>query len=104
MTESGQYMNGYLFEHEGQVVGFATVAKTFSTEAGGLVAWLEELYIRPNYRSLGLGKEIFEYIENSYSNIKRIRLEVERDNVRAMNLYKKKGFHILDYLQMVKDF
>lgn len=97
-------MNGYLFIYEEEIVGFATVAKSFSTEAGGLVAWLEELYIRPNYRSLGLGKEIFVFIEKTYPNLKRIRLEVEKDNTRAINLYEKKGFHNLDYVQMIKDY
>ena len=36
---------------EGEIVGYLLTAKTYSREAGGLVLWLEEMYMRPAYRS-----------------------------------------------------
>ena len=34
-------------------------------------------------------------------NAKRFRLEVEEDNIPAVNAYKKQGFEYLEYKQMV---
>lgn len=75
--------------------------KTFSQEAGGLVVWLEEGYIREPYRSMGLMSEFFLYIEQ-HCPAARYRLEVEPDNPRAIALYERKGFRFIPYLQMIK--
>lgn len=99
-----QYMDGYIFEMDGTIAGFTTLAKTFSTEVGGLVVWIEELYIKQEFRSKGIGSQIFTFIEKEYRDIKRIRLEVEKDNLKAMALYKRKGFCELEYTQMIKEF
>ncbi len=105
LMRSDVYAECYIIEHEGNVAGFALLAKTFSQEAGGLVIWLEELYIRPEYRSKGLGSEFFEYLEkNMDSSVKRIRLEVEEENTRVVKLYEKMGFKWFNYDQMVKEY
>lgn len=70
----------YLFEQDGQIAGYGTLAKTFSTEAGGLVIWLEEVYIRQEFRGSGLGSRFFRFIEEMYEGTAaRLRLEVEPD-------------------------
>lgn len=105
LMRSDVYAEGYMIEYEEKTAGFALLAKTFSQEAGGLVIWLEELYIRPEYRSKGLGSEFFEYLEkNADSRIKRIRLEVEKENTRVVKLYEKLGFKWFAYDQMVKEY
>ncbi len=99
------YTDGVILEADGKTVGFGITAKTYSREAGGMVLWLEELYILPEYRSRGLGREFFAYAEgyareNGYA---RIRLEVEEDNVRAVSLYERLGYLPLEYKQMLKE-
>ena len=80
------------------------MAKTFSQEAGGYVVWIDEVYVRPEYRSKGLFKEFFSYLKTNIGDkTARIRLEVESDNVRAISLYESIGFRKLDYGQMVMD-
>ncbi len=105
LMRSREYADGYILEVDGRAVGFGLVAKTWSREAGGMVLWLEELYILPAYRSRGLGSEFFAVCEkfaadNGYA---RIRLEVEEENVRARALYERLGYAPLPYLQMVKE-
>ncbi|MCC2254025.1 GNAT family N-acetyltransferase [Ruminococcus sp. CLA-AA-H200] len=101
---SGDYAGIYLLEYEGKPAGYALTAKTFSQEAGGFVIWIEEIYIREAYRSRGLGKEFFRYLdENKGSDVTRLRLEVEADNRKAASLYERLGYEVLDYVQMVKD-
>lgn len=101
---SDAYAQIYMLEYEGRPAGYGLTAKTFSQEAGGYVIWLEELYIRPDYRSRGLGSEFFSYVENKYEGkAARFRLEVEEDNVRAVSLYKRLGYKTLDYVQMIRE-
>ena len=102
---SGAYAEIYLLDWEGETAGYGLTARTFSQEAGGIVIWIEELYIREAYRSRGLGREFFSYIEEkNRGKIKRIRLEVEEDNTRAISLYERLGYEVLGYNQMIKEF
>lgn len=104
IMRSDAYALAYALEAHGEMVGYALLAKTYSQEAGGLVLWLEELYIREQDRGYGLGTEFFEFLEKNLKNgVARIRLEVEEENKKAVALYQKMGFNWLDYRQMIKD-
>lgn len=100
-----EYCLAFLLEFEEETAGYALVSKTFSQEAGGYVYWLEELYILERFRSRGLGREFFAYMEETRpKNVKRFRLEVEEENERAAALYARLGYEPLEYNQMVKNF
>ena len=103
MMKSDRYAVGYIFELDGKTVGYALLAKTFSQEAGGMVIWIEELYIKDGFRSKGLGSEFFRFLESTYGGIKRFRLEVEKENTGAVRLYEKQGFSFFAYDQMIKE-
>lgn len=103
LMRSDVYAEGYLLEWEGEAAGYALISKTFSQEAGGLTVWLEELFVLPEYRSHGLGRSFLEFLGREYAAAKRLRLEVEAENVRAVALYEKLGFRVLPYAQMVKE-
>lgn len=105
LMRSDVYLDGYMLEHEGEIAGYALIAKTFSSEGGGLTVWVEEAYVLSQFRSLGLGKSLFSFLEQTYGDaLARIRLEIVPDNVRARALYEKLGFEILPYQQMVREF
>jgi ribosomal protein S18 acetylase RimI-like enzyme len=98
------YLEGYIFEFEQKPVGYAILTKTFSHEAGGITLWIDEIYVSKEYRSKGLGKKFFKFLEETLdSSIVRLRLEVESDNERAIKLYKNMGFKKLEYDQMFQE-
>lgn len=95
------FVEGYVFEGEQGVRGYAMVAKSFSTEFGKPCIWIEDLYLKPEYRGMGLGSSFFEFIEKKYAG-HLFRLEVEEENERAIKTYKKNGFEVLPYMEMKK--
>ena len=96
------YLEGYIFEGEKSIQGYAMVAKSFSTEFGKPCIWIEDLYIKSEYRGQGIGSLFLGYIEEKYPN-SVFRLEVEADNEMAVNVYKKSGYEVLPYMEMKKE-
>lgn len=86
----------------GKPAGYGLASKMYSQEAGGIQLWLEELFVLPEYRSRGLGREFIAYME-SLPNVARIRLEYEKSNTRAAALYRKLGYADMPYEQLVKN-
>lgn len=102
MMRSTDYTEGFIIEHENEIAGYGLISKSFSQESGGNVIWLEELYIKEQFRGLGLGSAYFDFIESKYKAT-RYRLEVEPENERAVKLYKRRGYEFLPYNQMIKE-
>ena len=103
MMRSDVYVQGYMLVCDGNNVGYCVTMKTYSVEAGGITICIDELFVLEEYRSKGLGRELFKYIEeNGDKKLRRIRLEVELENGRAISLYKKMGFEPAPYDGMWK--
>ena len=104
MLRSDVYVDGYLLEDDaGEAMGYMLLSKTFSQECGGLAIWVEELSVLPAFRGQGVGSEALEWVKERYPEARRIRLEVEPENERAIELYRRLGYQELGYYQMVWD-
>ena len=95
------YLEGFIFEDAGEMLGYGMIAKSFSTEFGKNCIWIEDIYIKPAHRGQGIGSRFFDYLNANYQNC-IFRLEVEPDNEYALRVYKKNGFTTLPYLEMKK--
>ncbi len=93
------FIEGYILEHNGSIQGYAMLAKSFSTEFGKPCIWVEDIYVKEEYRGLGIGKRFLNYVREKYPD-SLIHLEVEAENERAVSLYKKCGYEILPYMEM----
>ncbi len=98
---NNNYLEGYIIENSNDIQGYAMVAKSFSTEFGKPCIWIEDLYIKEQYRGLGIGKKVMEFITQKHTDC-IFRLEVETENEKAIKLYEKCGFTVLPYMEMKK--
>lgn len=103
LMRKSPFMRAFVIEDEGEPAGYALLSFTYSNEAGGMIVWIEELYIEKTHRGKGFARGFFAFLWREYPLAKRFRLEVREDNQRAMALYRKLGYGILGYAQMVKD-
>jgi len=90
------YLDGYMFCDEERILGYAMVAKSFSTEFAKPCIWLEDLYLKPEFRGRGIIPKFFNYIKPLYPD-SIFRLEAEKQNTHAVHVYKKLGFVELPY-------
>ena len=97
-------LDGYIFEYDGVIAGYAMVSLGYSTEVGGLSPWIEDVYLKPPYRGLGVAEAFFRKLPEMYPGVKRIRLEVEPENERAICAYRKYGYERLPYDVMAIEF
>lgn len=102
-TKANPYLEGYVFEDTGSSVkelqGYAMVAKSFSTEFGKQCIWIEDIYIKEEFRGLGIGSNFMQYMKEKYRDC-IFRLEVEEENEQAVRVYEKCGFTFLPYKEM----
>jgi GNAT superfamily N-acetyltransferase len=75
-------------------IGVAVVAYTWTLEHGGLVAWLEELFVVPARRGRGLGGQLLEHVLGfaRQAGCHAVELEVDAGHARAEHLYGRAGF------------
>lgn len=96
------YLEGYVIEQNDEILGYTMLAKSFSTEFGKPCIWLEDLFLKPEYRGFGIIPKFIEFIESLYSG-SILRLEAETENIHALHVYQKCGFNLLPYLEMKKE-
>lgn len=77
-----------------EVVGVAYVSFTWTLEHCGKSAWLEELYVTPEHRNLGTGRDLLAAVVDQARRrgCAAVDLEVTRSQNRAEGLYERGGF------------
>ena len=97
-----QYLEGFVFYQNEKILGYAMIAKSFSTEFAKRCIYLEDLFIKKEFRGQGIITEFLRYLENIYVN-SIFKLEVDKCNIDAIEVYKKRGFIPLSYIEMKKE-
>ena len=95
--ESTPYGDAFIFEDGGETVGYGVLAYTHSQEAGGKVVWIEEIYIKEEFRGKGFGSHFINFVLEEIP-AKRYRLETEPENEKAAALYRRLGFEHFEYV------
>ncbi len=94
------FAEGYVFLDGENIAGYAMLAFGYSTEFGKRTVWIEDIYVKDSFRGAGIGSLFLKFVQENFSG-HLLRLEVERENVRAVHVYRKSGFEELPYAEMV---
>lgn len=112
-TEEGLLRDGFgpqpiyyclIAEHDGQPAGFALYFFNYSTWLGRPGIYLEDLFVSPEFRSLGIGKALLQQVaavalEKGYL---RLQWEVLDWNTPSIDFYKAMGAEFLDEWRNVR--
>lgn len=84
--------------------GYVVLTFGFSLEFGGRDAFVDELYVREEFRGRGLGRRAVELAERACRErgVGALHLEVERANTPAQELYRRAGFRDHDRYLLTK--
>ncbi|NNK15400.1 MAG: GNAT family N-acetyltransferase [Sulfitobacter sp.] len=88
------YGVAYLIGPPRAPIGYIVVCFGWSVEFGGLDAIIDELYVRPGVRGRGIATEALIALPRALAEggLRAIHLEVDRENEKAIKLYKRAGF------------
>ena len=82
-----------ILEHAGRIAGYALLVTYWSNEYSGTILFIDELYVKPEFRRQGLGRTYIEkLIDQPPYDAVAIQLEVTPENKRAQALYERLGF------------
>ncbi|MCL2565109.1 MAG: GNAT family N-acetyltransferase [Defluviitaleaceae bacterium] len=99
------FVSGFFICYNGEVCGYALMCFTYSNEYGGKIMIIDEIYVKEGFRGKGLASYFVKEIIDKYKNdVVYVEVEVKKDNVEAINLYKKFEFGFNDYQLMYKFF
>jgi ribosomal protein S18 acetylase RimI-like enzyme len=80
---------------DGTLIGYSILINYWSNEFGGIVLYIDELYIQKDYRNKKIGTDFIQHLKSShYANHEAIFLEVFPSNAKAYDFYKKNGFEL----------
>jgi GNAT superfamily N-acetyltransferase len=88
----------------GDLAGYVVLTFGYSLEFHGRDAFVDELYLRDEYRGQGIGKRALEFLTGVCAavGVNALHLEVERSNSHAQAVYRKFGFEDHDRYLMTK--
>ena len=94
----------FLILRANEVAGYAVLTFGYSLEFHGRDAFVDEIYLRPEYRGLGIGKRALQFLTEVCiaEGVNALHLEVERENTSAQMVYRKFGFEDHDRYLMTK--
>lgn len=84
----------WLIYDDSEIVGYVILTFIFSFEYKGKIAFLDELYIKENFRGKGIGNKTIQFIKEQIAklSLKLLYLEVENHNESAQKLYIANDF------------
>jgi Acetyltransferases len=112
-TEEGLLRDGFgptpyyfclMAEHNGSPAGFALYFFNYSTWVGRPGIYLEDLFVLPEFRGLGIGKALLKQVAAIAIEMgcKRLQWEVLDWNTPAIDFYRAMGAEFLDEWRNVR--
>lgn len=98
------YYSCLIAEHDGQLAGFAFYFFNYSTWVGRPGIYLEDLFVLPEFRGLGIGKALLKKVAAIAveKGCQRLQWEVLDWNTPAIEFYRAMGAEFLDEWRNVR--
>ncbi len=95
----------FLFRHQQQAVGFATIYYTFSSSRAEEVGVLNDLFVLPEQRGHGIGRQLIEHAATvvKEKGLSRLQWLTANSNTTAQRFYEKAGAKKSDWFFYAKD-
>lgn len=87
-----------------EVAGYVVITFGFSLEFRGRDAFIDELFVKDEFRGRGLGGAAIHFAEGICRDrgVRALHLEVERRNIGAQSVYRRAGFKDHDRYLLTK--
>jgi len=84
----------WVADGEGKIKGYLLAVTMFSLEHGGAMAEIDELFVGPGERSVGIGSALLRQAEHDLTaaGLVRLQLQLGVTNPRAKLFYARHGF------------
>jgi GNAT superfamily N-acetyltransferase len=94
----------YLIRVADELIGYFVLTFGFSLEFKGRDAFVDELFLRAEFRGRGIGTHALAVAEEACraENVRALHLEVERVNAGAQEVYRRAGFKDHDRYLLTK--
>jgi ribosomal protein S18 acetylase RimI-like enzyme len=97
----------WVAEVDGNVVGCLLTVPEWSDWRNGTVLWVHSVYVDPNFRKQGVYKALYSHLKemvNETSDLRGIRLYVDKTNVKAQKVYESLGmsgehYHLYEWMK-----
>lgn len=89
-----EFGRAWLICFEDKTVGYIILTIGFSFEFRGTDAFVDELYVEPEYRRKGYARKAINFVEMQARKygVNALHLEVDRENEAALELYRRAGY------------
>ncbi|MBS4314046.1 GNAT family N-acetyltransferase [Campylobacter vulpis] len=86
-----EYAKAFILKENEQIIGYLVFFYTISSFLGERGIYIEDIYIRENFRKKGYGRKVFEFIGKlcQKENIAMLSWVCLNDNAQGINFYEK---------------
>lgn len=94
LVDTPAHGRAMLIRRDDVPIGYAALCYGFSLEFCGRDGFLDEIYVVPGQRGLGIGAMILDWLQAiaAADGLKALHLEVMDGNEQAASLYRRKGW------------
>lgn len=88
----------FLARRDGRAVGYMVLTRCYSLEFGGPFVLLDEIFVAPSLQGTGLGRRLMDAATDYCREMGAgyLRLEVQKKNIRSVEVYRRYGFRTED--------
>jgi len=94
----------WIFSEDVAPAGYIVLTLSYSFEYHGRDAFVDELYVEPQYRRRGIARQAMQFVEERAGEmgVQALHLEVDHGNDPALELYRGSGYEDHDRYLMTK--